>query len=264
MIDTKKNKSQYSINTPYEVEELRDKFVQEGKLEDFKKTYSYSYPEIKNTNTGNFWDDKFDSPENLTDQDGMTREKIDFLISLLPKKKVKILDLGIGQGYVEQRLKQRGINHEIYGIDISENSIRRSAENFKGNFLVGDILKINKFYKKDFFDVVIAIEVIEHVSPKDTLNLFKQINSLLKKNGNFIISTPINEGLEKININPSAHVRAYTIPILKAEFEVSGFRIKTIKTFYAFKSFYEIKKILARIFRNRWQPNNVVILGRKI
>lgn len=219
---------------------------------------------VKNLNTQNFWDEKFEDPEKIEDQDGMTKEKIDFIISQLPKKKSKILDLGIGQGYLEQRLNQLGIKHEIFGTDISKESINRSKKNFKGKFKIGDVLDIDKYYKKERCDVIVAIEVVEHISSNRIFELYKKTYDLLKPKGLIIISTPLNEGLTSSTPNPSAHVRQFTIPILKFEFQHSNFKIKKIKTTIAFRNFYLIKKIISKIIFWKWKPNNVVIVAEKI
>jgi hypothetical protein len=59
--------------------------------------------------------------------------------------------------------------------------------------------------------------------------------------------------------NPNGHVRNYTYSLIKAELEIAGFKIIESRELYAFKKFYKIKNLLARVFKDRWKPNNVVI-----
>ncbi len=249
---------------PFNVELLRESLALKKDYVKLLSTYDLAYTEIRNNNTGIFWDNKFFNIENYRDQDPMTREKIDFVVSLLPKKESKILDMGIGQGYIEQRLDQLGTAHKIYGIDISKTAINRAKQEYIGEFFTGDILNINKFYKKNFFDVVVAIEVIEHIPPHKILKLYRDVHAILKPGGIFIISTPINEGLTNIGPNPSAHLRAYTPSTLLAEFRISKLKILTSRTFFAFKNHYLIKKIVSKIFVAKWKPNNIVIKAVKI
>lgn len=244
----------------FDLEDLRTNLALENKLYEFKKNYRVKAP--VNKNKGRLWDVRFYSPERYEEQDAMTREKINFIVSLLPKNKSRILDLGIGQGYLEQRLKLLGVTHELYGVDISRKSIERANKNFRGKFVVENVLNIDKLYKKEFFDVIVAIELIEHISPPRIFSLYKHVRTILKKKGIFIISTPLNEGLRHMKLNPSAHVREYTIPILKTEFKLSGLKINKIKTFYAFKNLYPFKKFISK-FIKKWEPNNVVIIVRK-
>ncbi len=84
----------------------------------------------------------------------------------------------------------------------------------------------------------------------------------MKKNGFFIISIPTNEGLEKMKNNPSGHVRIYTENLIRAELKIEGFRILKLKTLYAFKNFYSFKKVSSKFLKNRWRPNNIVILAK--
>ena len=251
------------FKTPFEAEDLRTNLAQKGNYQAFLKTYSSNYPVITASNTSSFWDKKFDSLEKFENQDSMTREKIDFIISLLPEGKSKMLDVGLGQAYLEQRLKKLGTKHNLYGIDISKKSITRARKNFDGEFIVGDILKNKKIFKKSFYDVIVAIEVTEHIPPAKIFEFYKRIHNSLRPKGIFIISTPLNEGLRYSKINPSAHLREYTIPILKAEFKLAGFKITQMKTFFAFSKFYTLKKLLARLLR-RWEANNIVVKAVKV
>lgn len=248
-------------NINFRTEDRRTKLALQKRLGEFKKTYTKTT--LTNDNTGKFWDNKFKSPEKFEDQDPMTKEKIDFIISLLPKKKSKILDLGIGQGYLEQGLKQLRVRHEMYGVDISRKSIERAKKKFEGRFIVSNVLEIEKIFKKNFFDAAVAIELIEHIPPSKIFSLYTQIYNSLKKNGTLIISTPLNERLRHMDVNPSAHLREYTVPIIEAEFKISGFKIVEIKTFYAFKKWYGVKKLLSNILKTRWKPNSVVTRALK-
>ena len=248
---------------PFVVEDLRDKLALKKDYKNFKKTYSSKYPEIKAVNTNVFWNEKFKEPQNYDSLDLMTKEKIDTIISFLPNRKTRILDLGVGQGYLEQRLQEIGRGYELYGIDISEKAIARLNETFKGSFNVGDVLEIKSYYKNNYFDVIVAVELTEHISPRKILSFFRDIHGLLKPSGIFILSTPLNEKLRLMKENPSSHVREYTYQIINAELKVSGFKILEGRYFFAFKNLYSIKKIIAKLFPNWWEPNNVVVRAVK-
>ncbi len=240
------------------IEHKRTMLALQNNTEDFIHTYNIP---SQNFNTGKYWNNKFKSLESLEEQDEMTREKIKKIASFIPNN-IRLLDLGIGQGYLEQFLKKSRRKIKLYGIDISPVSIKRMQKMFKGRFITDNILKIEKHYQKNYFDVIVAIEVIEHISPKEIFYLYRKIYSLLKPKGLLIISTPLNEGLSSMNENPSAHVREYTIPILKKELEIENFEIINMKTHYAFRSLYIFKKLLAK-FIKRWEPNNIVIVAKK-
>ena len=249
---------------PFEVEDLRTKLAVNKNYNDFRKSYSDEHPEIKANNSNRFWNAKFKTLAKFKDLDWMTKDKINTIIKFLPKENSRILDLGIGQGYLEQRLQEIGGNYELYGIDISEKAIARLKRKFKGKFKNGDVLKIKNFYKKNYFDAIVAIELIEHISPRKVFRFYKDIRSLLKPAGIFILSTPLNENLRYMKENPSSHVREYTKPIIVAELKLSGFKVLEERYFFAFKNLYSIKKILTKLFPDRWGANNVVIKAVKI
>lgn len=248
---------------PYLIESARDILAINRHFSLLKRIYSKNYTQVKNLNSQEFWNKKFNNLERYEEQDQMTKDKINTVISFIPKNK-RLLDIGLGQGYLEDRLKQKEYDVKLHAIDISDTTIKRAKERFIGEFIVCGAFDVDQHYRKKFFDVIIALELIEHISPNNIFILYKKIYSLLKRDGILIISTPLNEGLELAKNNPSGHVRQYTIPILKAELEIGKFRVKDIKTFYAFKSLYFLKRILSQtLLRNKWRPNNVVIRAVK-
>ncbi len=72
----------------------------------------------------------------------------------------------------------------------------------------------------------------------------------------------MNEGLEEMKDNPNGHVRMYTQDLIKAELEIAGFNILAFKTLYAFNTHYMFKKIISKILRNKWIPNNIIVLAQ--
>lgn len=249
----------------FKIEDLRNKLAIENKLQPFIFTYVNKHKELKNLNTPKVWDTKFSEPEKIEDQDSMTREKISIIANCLKNKEqpIKLLDVGIGQAFLEQELTKCNINFKLSAVDISKLSIERAKKNYNAKTFCDDALKIDKLFKPKSFDTIVAIELIEHISPNKIFPFYKKVRTLLKDNGIFIISTPLNEGLRYMKENPSAHVREYTIPILNAEFKLSNFEIMKIKTLYAFQKYYFIKKLVAKIFPFRWKPNNIIIVANK-
>lgn len=240
--------------SPFNVERFRHYLATQQDTEKFKDTYGEKYPEIKDLNTAKFWDERLNLVQPLKEQDGMTKRRIGLAASYLPDNVKKIMDVGAGYGFLEELLSKKSI--KINGNDISPDAISNLKKRFKGKF------KVESIYKMDYrneFDAVFALEVLEHIPPSKILIFFKKIKKMLRPKGYFILSIPMNEGLEEMKDNPSGHVRTYTEEIIRTELEISGFRVLKTDISYAFKNNYQLKHFLATIFKNRWQPNNIVI-----
>ena len=103
-------------------------------------------------------------------------------------KKKKILDLGCGGGILSESLAEEGA--DLIAIDqskklINEAKKRAKLKNFKINYQCKSIKNLKE--KKMKFDIIICLEVIEHV--EDYKNFLKFTFECLKKNGIIIFST---------------------------------------------------------------------------
>jgi len=119
-------------------------------------------------------------------------------------KNLNILDIGCGGGLLSEPMYRLGAN--VIGIDASEKNIKIARVHAKKNKL--NIKYIcnspEKFLSKKKFDVVLNMEIVEHV---DDINFFiKKSSKHLKKNGLMFIAT-INKTLQ-----------SYIFAILGAEY----------------------------------------------
>lgn len=149
-------------------------------------------------------------------------EPIGWMIMRNPKS---LLDLGCGPGKVMNMIKHRTKVGNAVGIDIYMPFIEQCK--IEGKFdelILSDINKIN--YPSKSFDVVLANQVIEHLTKKDAMNLISKMEKIAKKQ--VIISTPIGE-IE----DPEHHGNKYQkhrSAFMPADFEQRGY--KTIKYGY--------------------------------
>jgi SAM-dependent methyltransferase len=101
------------------------------------------------------------------------------------KKKMKILEIGCGLGYLTFSIFKQGYN--ILGVDISEQSIKHATKNFGNIYLHADLYEYAPKHKQEY-DVIILTEVIEHL---DDINSFmSMLKMLLKPGGKIILTTP--------------------------------------------------------------------------
>lgn len=253
-------------NDPFKVEEFRDYLSKKEMYSKLRKTYTKDYKEIKNINTEDFWDLKFLTSSDLNyKNDHMMKKKIKDISTFLKRYSGKLLDIGIGLGNLEKKLVKVNNEIQLFGIDTSEVAIKKNRQVIKGKFLNASIFNIP--FKRDFFDIVVCLEVLEHISPLKLFIALREINKTLKKGGIFIVSVPLNEGLEELlgtGINPNCHVRNYTYSVINAELKMFGFSVLKHKYYFAFKKYFFIKDIIIRNFlKNFRRPNNLLVFSVK-
>jgi 2-polyprenyl-3-methyl-5-hydroxy-6-metoxy-1,4-benzoquinol methylase len=115
------------------------------------------------------------------------------LLSMLPPptnfqgQKLRVLDLGCGNGSLSHAIAERG--YEVVGIEESEQGVSIARNNFPNcHFIQASIYDLPYAELRDSFDVVVSVEVIEHLFyPKELVKAAKQC---LKSNGQLIITTP--------------------------------------------------------------------------
>ena len=114
------------------------------------------------------------------------------ILDLYAEKKVKrILDLGSGDGTHLSFLSQLGF--EVVGIEISDEGIKKTMERIKGNQFKINVLQRDIFlplpFDSNFFDAVFSFQALNHNTLPNILNLFEEINRVLKKGGIFSVKT---------------------------------------------------------------------------
>ena len=104
-----------------------------------------------------------------------------------PLKNIKILDIGCGGGLLSEPMCRLGA--KVTGIDASDKNIKVAKLRSKKNNLQIDYFcsSPEKFDAKDKFDVILNMEIVEHV---EDVNFFlKSCSKLLKKNGIMFVAT---------------------------------------------------------------------------
>lgn len=247
---------------PYAIEKYRSKLAGEGNLNELMKFYNNDLPEIKDFNTSEFWNKKLESKKKLQDEDGMTKDRINTVVSFIPNDTIKILDVGAGYGFFEEVIEEKGFNFELHGFDISSFAVKNLKSRFQGEFKIADIYHLS--YERNYFDVIVALEVFEHIPPRKIFGVLNTLIQTLKFGGFLILSIPLNEGLHVGSENPSGHLRQYTPDLIKAELHIAGLKVVREKAIYAFRRFYALKSTLRTfIMKDRWQPNDLVIKAEK-
>ena len=131
----------------------------------------------------------------------------------LPLKDIKILDIGCGGGLLSEPLSRLGAT--VTGIDASDRNIKIAKMHLKKSKLDVDYYcsSPDNFVAKEKFDVVLNMEIVEHVDNVDFFLL--KSSELLKKNGLMFIAT-LNKTL-----------KSYIFAIIGAEYILKWLPIGT-------------------------------------
>lgn len=103
-----------------------------------------------------------------------------FVLDILEKepKKSKILDMGCGEGVFIKELISRGYKN-VEGIDLNYSSELVKRENI-----------LATSFPQKYFDIILLLDVIEHLSFWEQEKALKEIKRILKDEGKLIISIP--------------------------------------------------------------------------
>lgn len=249
-----------SLEEIIDIERMRDQLSKNGKMNLLGELYNAKIPQLVNRNNSRYWNERLRFSGMVGEMD---QDKISIVSRLINRKKSRILNIGFGAGSLERRfIHSKNINW--YGIEISALAVKHAAKTYRGKFYRGSMLHIP--FPDRFFDTCVCLEVLEHVSPRNAIKALLEVKRVLKKGGLFILSVPLNEDLasmEKTQQNVSAHVRQYTDNIVRGELELVGFKTLFTQYFFAFANFYKLKRFLQKyILRNRWSPNNFLVIAK--
>lgn len=173
-------------------------------------------------------------------------------------KDKKILEIGCGNGFFLEELKERGIDN-VYGIEPGIKSVKKANVNIKNNIKV-DILKYGLF-PKESFDTILCFHTLDHIPDP---NKFLEISySLLKKRGKIFFIVHNTNGLsvkllkEKSPIFDIEHIYLFNSENLKQIFEQNKFKNSFV---FDIKNTYPIRYWLRLFPLNNFLKNKLVRL----
>jgi 2-polyprenyl-3-methyl-5-hydroxy-6-metoxy-1,4-benzoquinol methylase len=177
-----------------------------------------------------------------TQMDFRNIKRLEKVIQLI-KPCGKLLDLGCWDGYIMKQFIKSGKVKKATGLDNSKSAIEMAKKAGLDAVLVESVDKDLPF-EKETFDCVFAGEIVEHIY--DVNSFILEINRVLKKGGQLIITTPnlasfgsrlrllfgktpwmIENILDK---DAAGHIRYFTFDSLSAILEERGFAVKECST----------------------------------
>jgi 2-polyprenyl-3-methyl-5-hydroxy-6-metoxy-1,4-benzoquinol methylase len=123
-----------------------------------------------------------------------SRPRLDFIarqIQKIRRNSLCILNVGIGEGYLEDRLL--GSGHEVFAVDLDPRSVERmTARGVRAQ--VGRIEQMP--FPASEFDVVVTSEVLEHLSEEEGQQALIEVHRVLKPNAVYLGTVPCDEDLK--------------------------------------------------------------------
>lgn len=158
---------------------------------------------------------------------GMYLQKV--LNTFPANKKLKLLDIGCGNGFFLGQAKKLGVS-EVWGVEPGKETVKHASEEIRKNIKV-DILRSGLF-KKNTFDIITCFHTLDHII--DPNNFLKEVFALLKKGGKILFIVHNTNGLsvklfgEKSPIFDIEHIYLFNPPSLKKIFKQNGFKKPTV------------------------------------
>lgn len=188
--------------------------------------------------------------------------RVKICIDLVKKQQVKgkiIVDIGSSFGWLEkeiQKLKPK----KLIGVELNYEAVNFAKKNVAdGEFLIGNAIKLP--VKKNFADIAILFDVIEHLPTGSETKALKEANRILKKGGILLFSTPHSHPLSNLfDIAWYFGHRHYSEKAVSRMLDSEGFKILNMEIKGSIISsiyltwFYIAKRVLKSI-----QPRNLFL-----
>jgi SAM-dependent methyltransferase len=141
---------------------------------------------------------------------------------LEPQPTWRVLDVGVGTGANLPVLRSLGVS-QIVGCDMSADALRHSHGLPRTGLVRTDACRLP--FKSGTFDVLIAMDVIEHLD--EDLTALHEFARVLKRGGHLVATVPAFPSLWGPQDIVAHHRRRYRRRPLLALFERAGLRVAT-------------------------------------
>lgn len=148
-------------------------------------------------------------------------EHLEQIMKFLPiKDGMKILDLGVGSGYMSFPIAKRNVSCEVVGLDIVTNALAvnrvRAEKEGVSNLSFVCYEGIDFPFETDSFDMVITRYALHHFP--DIEHSISEVTRVLKTGGSFFISDPCPNDCddsrfidEYMQLKKDGHIKFYTM-----------------------------------------------------
>lgn len=139
----------------------------------------------------------------------------------LPKRRLQILDVGCGTGFMLEELKRFG---EVEGLETSPEARALVRERFGEGLVLHERPLPEGIPSGRTYDLVTAFDVLEHL--EDPLPTVRAIHAALAPDGMFICTVPAFMLLWSRHDELNHHFRRYTAGMLREQLTAGGFDVQ--------------------------------------
>ncbi len=189
--------------------------------------------------------------------DSYYRGKREDVVSLVPDRAERVLDIGCASGLVGEGLKRRGVK-EVVGIELDEKAYEEAIKRLDWVFL-GRVEDVKLPFRQGYFDCIVYADVLEHLA--DPWSVLKKHASLLKPGGSIVVSIPnirhyrvvkkLLKGkwdYEDKGVMDSTHLRFFTLDSARKMLGYAGYSVDEL--IYKISA-SRVKKLLNRLLSGR-------------
>lgn len=146
------------------------------------------------------------------------------------QKSASILDLGCGYGSLIHFASQAGYMN-VSGVDVSPEQVAAARQLGLSNVKEGDLMNVLESQPDGTLDLIIAFDLIEHLTKDELIALIDHALRALRKDGRFLIHTPNGESpfAGRIRYGDFTHELAFTSASMHQLLISSGF--STVQSF---------------------------------
>lgn len=160
----------------------------------------------------------------------------------------RVLDLGCGSGNLVYELARSG--YCVVGVDTNRDAVRFARDRCRGLaavFAVSDAVQLP--FRRDLFDVITMVEVIEHLSEKATKQMLGELHRVTRPGGWMLATCPnrkslwplIERLLDAFRLVPrlrgEQHKQEFSIQELESVLAGAGFRVLRWGSFHMIAPF---------------------------
>lgn len=140
-------------------------------------------------------------------------------------RNARILDVGCGSGTLLYFLREAGYEN-VAGVDVSLEQIQHARQLGFASVRQADVFTFLATAANDSYEAVVALDIIEHLTKLELLQLADEVYRTLAPGGVWIIHAPNAEGFlgSRVRYADLTHEQAFTPASVEQLVRAAGFR----------------------------------------